>query len=77
METAPYDPPAGTAQMYQKLKHGYKNVVLAVGDQGVVSYLRLADAGFGIEKLYDRKGRGPGGKRGGRGGRGGGRGRGR
>lgn len=74
--TTPYDPPMESAQLYQKLKHGYKNVILAIVDQGVVSYLRIADAAFGREKLYERKSRPPGGKRGGRGGRGG-RGRGR
>lgn len=73
METTPYDPPGRKQQTYQKLKHGYKNVMLAIVDQGVVSYLRIADATFGNEKLYDR--RGPGAKRGGRGGRGRGRGR--
>jgi len=74
LETTPYDPPKPDAQLYQKLKHGYKNVILAVVDQGVVSYLRIADAAFGREKLYERRGNGPGGKRGGRRG---GRGRGR
>ena len=73
LETVPYDAPIETAQLYQKLRHGYKNVILAIVDQGVASYLRIADAAFGREKLYDRKGRGPGGKRGGRGGRGRGR----
>ena len=73
LETTPYDPPLETAQLYQKLKHGYKNVILAVVDQGVVSYLRIADAAFGREKLYERKGKPPGGKRGGRGPRGRGR----
>lgn len=71
METVPYDPPDEKSQLYQKLKHGYKNVILAIVDQGVVSYLRISDAGFGKEKLYERKGKGPVGKRGGRGGRGG------
>ncbi|KAK5165395.1 tRNA-splicing endonuclease subunit sen54 [Saxophila tyrrhenica] len=75
METAPYKPPPEQSQLYQKLKHGYKSVILAIVDQGVVSYLRLADAAFGREKLYERRGQ-PGGRRGGRGGRGG-RGRGR
>jgi len=74
LETAPYSPPDAKQQMYQKLKHGYKNVMLAIVDQGVVSYLRIADAGFGKERLYDRC-RGPGGKRGGRAGPGRGRGR--
>lgn len=76
METVPFDPPDEKSQLYQKIKHGYKNVILAIVDQGVVSYLRISDAGFGQEKLYERKPKGPGGKRGGRGGRGG-RGRGR
>ncbi len=74
MDTVPYNPPMDTAQLYQKLKHGYKSVILAIVDQGVVSYLRFSDAAFGREKLYERRGQGPGSKRGGRPG---GRGRGR
>ena len=70
IETTPYDPPSSSAQLYAKLKYGYKNVILAVVDQGVMSYLRIADAAFGREKLYERKVRPPGGKRGGRGPRG-------
>jgi len=79
LESTPYDPPPKSMekQVYQRLKHGYRNVVLAVVDQGVVSYLRVADAGFGQERIYERFGRGGGGKRGGRGGGRGGRGRGR
>ena len=73
LETMPYQPPSDTAQLYQKLKHGYKNVVLAIVDQGIVSYLRIADAAFGREKLYERRGQNFGSKRGGRGGRGRGR----
>ena len=73
LETTPYDPPSDAPQLYAKLKHGYKNIILAIVDQGVVSYLRIADAAFGREKLYDRKGKPPGGKRGGRGPRGRGR----
>jgi len=81
LQTMPYTPPpVGTeGQVYKRLKHGYRNVLLAIVDQGVVSYLRVADAGFGKEKLYERSGRGGRGrgKRGGmRGGRGRGRGRG-
>ncbi|KAK0345724.1 tRNA-splicing endonuclease subunit sen54 [Friedmanniomyces endolithicus] len=75
MATLPYEPPKAEDQLYQKLKHGYKNVILAIVDQGVVSYLRISDAAFGRERLYERAGRGFGGKRGGRGGRGRGRGR--
>lgn len=59
------------------LKHGWRNVILAVVDQGVVSYIRVADCGFAREKLWEITGQGDGkGKRGG-GGRGRGRGRGR
>jgi tRNA-splicing endonuclease subunit Sen54 len=84
METTPYDPPIKPASkppmaLPQKLKHGYRNVTLAVVDQGVISYLRVADAAFGLEKLYLREAKGAGAKNrggggGGRGGRGGGRG---
>jgi tRNA-splicing endonuclease subunit Sen54 len=50
--------------------------MIAVVDQGVVSYMRIADAGFGKERVYESAGRGGrGGKRGGTG-RGRGRGRG-
>ena len=73
LETVPYDPPDATSQLYQRLKYGYKSVLLAIVDQGVVSYLRVADAAFGGEKLYQKPGRPRGGKRGG--GRGRGRGR--
>jgi tRNA-splicing endonuclease subunit Sen54 len=79
LESVPYEPPPGRMehQIFQKLKHGYRNVILAVVDEGVVSYIRLADAAFGREKLYSRGVRGLGGKRGGmRGGRGRGRGKG-
>ncbi|KAI9772187.1 MAG: tRNA-splicing endonuclease subunit sen54, partial [Candelina submexicana] len=80
LESTPYAPPPETmkTQNYQRLRYGYRNCVLAVVDQGVVSYLRVGDAGFGMEKMYERLGKG-GGKRGGKGGRGGrgGRGRGR
>lgn len=60
MTRVPYEPPPETPHFYAKLKHGYKNVVLAVVDQGVTSYLRLADAGFANEKLFERTVRGPG-----------------
>ncbi|KAK5134086.1 hypothetical protein LTR08_006976 [Meristemomyces frigidus] len=77
MDTVPYTPPKEDGQLYQKLRYGYKNVILAVVDQGVVSYLRIADAAFGRERLYERKAKSFNGKRGGRGGGRGGRGRGR
>lgn len=42
--------------MYMRLRHGWRNVILAVVDQGVVSYLRIGEAGFAGEKLYEQKG---------------------
>ncbi len=59
-----------------RLKAGTRSVVLAVVDNGVVSFLRLAETGSGREKIYEGKVTRGGGKRSGRG-RGAGRGRGR
>jgi tRNA-splicing endonuclease subunit Sen54 len=78
LESTPWDPPSkkeweGDAKSYPRLKHGWRNVVLGVVDQGIISYLRMSEGGFGEEKLYERFDRG-GGVRGGK--RGGGRGRG-
>lgn len=78
LQSVPYHPPPPNSegQVYKRLKHGWRNVLLAVVDQGVISYIRVADAGFCKEKIYERSGRGGRGKRGGmRGGRGRGRGR--
>ncbi|CZT14820.1 related to tRNA-splicing endonuclease subunit [Ramularia collo-cygni] len=79
MDSTPYDPPKPDGHMHAKFKYGYKNVIFAIVDQGVTSYLRIADAAFGREKVYERRAPARGGKRGGgRGGRGGrGRGNGR
>ncbi|KAH7336310.1 tRNA-splicing endonuclease subunit sen54 N-term-domain-containing protein [Rhexocercosporidium sp. MPI-PUGE-AT-0058] len=96
LESTPWDPPdpalpnfKGPSKLYQRLRQGWRNVVLAVIDQGVISYLRLGEVAFGEEKLYERfdqgtspwRGKNPGGGRGRGGargrGRGGGRGRGR
>ena len=67
LESTPLDPPRGEKMdrmLYMRLRHGYRNVILAVVDQGVVSYLRVGDAAFGSEKIYKEKGF-QGGKRGG------------
>lgn len=67
-------------RMYQRLKHGHRNVLVAIVDRGLVNYMRFGEAAFGEEKLYERfdGGRGGrGGKKGGGGRGGGGRGRGR
>ncbi|KAF2856033.1 tRNA splicing endonuclease-like protein subunit, partial [Plenodomus tracheiphilus IPT5] len=74
----PEDRPKASDQPYQKLKHGYRNVVLAVVDNGMPSYIRLADSPFEEVKIYERAGpRGKGGRGRGRGRGGRGRGRGR
>lgn len=75
MSRVPHDPPKKDNQLYQKLKHGHRNLILAVVDEGITSYTRLSDAGFGLEKIYNAP-RGRGGKRG-RSTRGRGRGQGR
>lgn len=79
LQCVPYDPPPSAktgSHLYARIRHGYRNVVLAVVDQGVVSYVRVADAGMGIERLWEARGeRGTRGK--GLGARGRGRGRGR
>lgn len=81
LESTPYDPAKGEKaekNLYLRLKHGHRSVLLAVVDQGVISYLRVADAGFSKEKLYLNDSRLPMNKRSGQSARGGrGRGRGR
>ncbi|KAI9366966.1 tRNA splicing endonuclease subunit [Aspergillus egyptiacus] len=52
LETTPLDAPSPDKSLYMRLRNGYRNVILAVVDQGVVSYLRIADAAFGKEKIY-------------------------
>ncbi|PGH17097.1 hypothetical protein AJ80_04970 [Polytolypa hystricis UAMH7299] len=76
----PLDPPRGEKldrMMYMRLRHGWRNVILAVVDQGIVSFLRIGDVGFVGERLYEQKSGGGGGykgaRRGGRGGGGAGR----
>lgn len=86
MRSVPYDaPPAGGKRPYSALKHGWRNVILAVVDQGVVSYIRIGACAFAHEKLdhpnpalpreaQGKRGRGRGGGVGtARGGRGGGK----
>ena len=56
LESTPLAPPpkAMENKPLQRLKHGYRNVLLAVVDQGVVSYMRVSDAAFAAEKIYER-----------------------
>jgi tRNA-splicing endonuclease subunit Sen54 len=80
LSSIPFDPPPQKFenQVYKKLKHGWKNIILAIVDQGVVGYVRIGDSGFGHEKLYARHGISRGGKYGrGRGGGASGRGKGK
>ncbi|OAL69935.1 tRNA splicing endonuclease subunit [Trichophyton violaceum] len=58
LASTPQDPPRGEKMdrlLYMRLRHGYRNVILAVVDQGVVSYLRISDAGFMKEPLHSQK----------------------
>ncbi|EXJ55659.1 hypothetical protein A1O7_08588 [Cladophialophora yegresii CBS 114405] len=43
------------SKLETRVKYGKRNVLLAVVDTGVVSYLRLSDACFGGEKLFEEK----------------------
>ena len=63
--------------VYRKLKTGYRNVILAVVDQGIVNFVNVVDAAFGQAKLWERSPmkRSGGSSSKGRGGRGRGRGR--
>lgn len=59
LESTPLDPPKGEKMdriMPLRLRHGYRNVILAVVDQGVASFLRISDVAFGKEKIYENKG---------------------
>jgi tRNA-splicing endonuclease subunit Sen54 len=85
LESTPLDLPdpawQGPGKLYQRLKHGHRNVLVAVVDRGLVNFMRFGEAAFGEEQLFERfdsRSYGRGGKKGGRGGgRGRGRGRGR
>jgi len=83
LSCTPFSPPEPKKSLNARLLHGYRNVILAIVDSGITSYLRLSDAGFGLEEVYRRapargdKGGGRGRGRGRGGGRGGGGGRGR
>jgi tRNA-splicing endonuclease subunit Sen54 len=47
LRLTPYCPPDPASSLYKKLKNGYRNVILALADQGVVSFVDVNDAGFG------------------------------
>ncbi|KAH8677803.1 tRNA-splicing endonuclease subunit sen54 N-term-domain-containing protein [Xylariales sp. PMI_506] len=91
LDSTPSEPPdeklaagRGIGFMYRRLKHGWRNAIMAVVDRGFISYIRFTEMAFGEERVYEgfdgpsnrggKKGRKPQGGRGGRGGRRGGRG---
>ncbi|KAI0136864.1 tRNA-splicing endonuclease subunit sen54 N-term-domain-containing protein [Xylariales sp. AK1849] len=92
LESTPFNPPGerlaagrGVGFTFKRLKHGWRDAIMAVVDSGFISYLRFTEMAFGEDKLYEgfdrpatrggkRGGRNHAG-RGGRGKRGGGRGR--
>jgi tRNA-splicing endonuclease subunit Sen54 len=78
LDSQPYEPPPermqGQGKLYQRLKHGHRNVLIAVVDCGLVNFIRFGEGAFGEEELF-RRFDGQGGMRGGSG-RGRGRGRG-
>ncbi|KOS22081.1 putative tRNA-splicing endonuclease subunit tsp-5 [Escovopsis weberi] len=80
LASTPHDPAPeawqGPGRLYQRLKHGHRNVLVAVVDRGLVNYMRFGEGAFGEEELFGRFDV-RGGGRGGRGGKKGGRGRGR
>ncbi|KAL1883899.1 tRNA-splicing endonuclease subunit sen54 [Diaporthe australafricana] len=93
LDSVPYAPPPPAQRqgqapflMHRRLKHGHRNVLVAVNDHGVINYMRFGEGAFGEELLYKQydvraaprggkrgggRGRGRGGRGGGRGGRGG------
>ncbi|POR37774.1 Putative tRNA-splicing endonuclease subunit tsp-5, partial [Tolypocladium paradoxum] len=59
LESTPLDPPAGAAmqgpgRLYQRLKHGHRNVLVAVVDRGLVNFMRFGEGAFGEERLFER-----------------------
>ncbi|CCE34496.1 related to tRNA-splicing endonuclease [Claviceps purpurea 20.1] len=58
LESTPFDPPnpawQGPGRLYQRLKHGYRNVLVAVVDSGLVNFMRFGEAAFGEEPLFER-----------------------
>lgn len=69
LATTPLTPPRGgklDTHLYMRIRHGWRNVILGIVDQGVVSFLRVSDSGFSKSPLHAQKSGGGGGKRGGR-----------
>ncbi|KAI2625514.1 hypothetical protein GGS21DRAFT_531144 [Xylaria nigripes] len=81
--STPWDPPendpgkTGAGFIYKRLKHGWRNAILAIVDRGLISYMRFGEMAFSEELLYENTNSRPKPKRGGRGGKGRGRGNGK
>jgi tRNA-splicing endonuclease subunit Sen54 len=55
LRQTPYHPWAATnSNVYQKAKTGVRNVILAVVDQGLISFVNFSDAAFGANALWQR-----------------------
>lgn len=55
LDTMPDDSLPTDRRLEQRIKHGTKNVILAVVDCGVISYVRFNEASIGSIKLYEQK----------------------
>ncbi|KAF4981220.1 hypothetical protein FZEAL_2950, partial [Fusarium zealandicum] len=57
LESTPYSPPSeawkGPGRMYQRLKHGHRNVLVAIVDRGLVNFMRFGEGAFGEERLFE------------------------
>ncbi len=54
LESTPWSPPAATGQLHMRLKRGYRRVILAVVDHGIINYLEFSEGAFGEELLWPR-----------------------
>ncbi|KAJ8112686.1 hypothetical protein ONZ43_g5337 [Nemania bipapillata] len=55
--STPWDPPEdegkiGAGFVYKRLKHGWRNAIMAIVDRGLISYMRFGEMAFGEELLY-------------------------
>ena len=55
LRQTPFHPKMQDENMYRKLKEGTRNVILAIVDRGVTSFINVSDAGFGNLNLWERK----------------------
>ena len=56
MRQTPFHPwPDSNSNVYQKCKGGIRNIILAIVDQGVISFLNISDAAFGLNALWQRE----------------------